>query len=249
MKSYKTFLVLSFMAVGLLFYFYKNSNSQIKDAKESSSVQESISKRPQTSRDMPSEKKGASQQQEQKVDLTSALESENHQIILDQIDSGTLDINDQNESGMTLLGQALDYDQIPFAYALIKRGAKLDTQVLTQALLLGETKMVKMALQAGANPNTELDLIGSALLMYAAQEGQNESIEQLIDYGVRVNHQNDNGETALMWAADMGQEKTVEVLLKLSADKTLKNKNGQSAYDFAQKRGLDELAQRLKLPR
>lgn len=251
MKSFKTYLILVFLAVASFGLYHSLSPEEdklvLKEDKKKDPVENNKGQKAKQTMAASTQSKEI-----KSFDPEQAIQTENHAKILEFIDQGRLDVDHKNEAGMTLLMQALDYDQPQLAYELIERGADLQafdktgTQILTQALLLGETKITRMALEKGANAKTQLDLIGSSLLMYAAQEGLNEEIELLIDHGADVNHQNQRGETALMWASDMGQFQTAELLLKYNADKRLKNQAGLSARDMALKRGLNKLAQILR---
>jgi len=246
MKSSKILILLVFVLAGLVISI---SKSQKKDKSVSpTNKQQLLENTDHQSNQLQTVKtKPQTQTMTSDFDLQQAVEHNDHASIINHIDQGKIDVDHKDESGMTLLMQALDYGQTQFAYALIERGAKLDvsdksgTNLLTQAVLAGETKITQMALKKGGNPNAQLDLIGSGLLMYAAQEGLDDEIELLIQYGADINHQNHRGETALMWASDMGQYSTVELLLKNNAQTSLKNKNGHSAIDLAKKRGLNQL--------
>lgn len=258
MKSFKTYGLLGLLTICALGLFKLRSTqeSELAPKEDRAPVIQRVKKRPRKNSLPPLTEKAPNNVKEEPIhrdrDRDREILSGQYSNILKRIDQGELDVDARDESGMTLLMQALDYHRPQLAYALVKRGADLlssdksGTDILTQALLMGETKITQMALENGADPNKELDKIGSALLMYAAQEGLNEQVKLLIEYGAAVNHQNQKGETALMWASDMGQFQTAQLLIKNKADKSLKNHNALTAMEMAKNRGLEKLAKLLK---
>ena len=63
--------------------------------------------------------------------------------------------------------------------------------------------MVRRLLAAGAKTDP-LDRMNKPAIVYAAGQGQAESIALLLDAGVEVNRTYEHGLTALMWAAGQG---------------------------------------------
>lgn len=71
------------------------------------------------------------------------------------------------------------------------------------------------------------------ILHIATSCGKSEAVEALLDtYGIEVNQQNDQHETALLCACRAGQEKTVQVLLKHGADVSLATPNKESSLHW-----------------
>ncbi len=70
-------------------------------------------------------------------------------------------------------------------------------------------------------------------LKAAAQNGQSEEVQALLDSGADVDAKDENEMTALMWAAFGGDIDTVKVLLERGADVTAKDKDGGTARLWA----------------
>ena len=79
--------------------------------------------------------------------------------------------------------------------------------------------------------------IGKTALMRAAEAGDAESVQRLIDAGANVNATDMSGRTALMWAALGGHAGVVRLLLYAGADAYASHKNGITAFMLAQARG------------
>ena len=79
--------------------------------------------------------------------------------------------------------------------------------------------------------------IGKTALMRAAEAGDAESVQRLIDAGANVNATDMSGRTALMWAALGGHAGVVRLLLYAGADAHASHKNGVTAFMLAQARG------------
>ncbi len=62
-------------------------------------------------------------------------------------------------------------------------------------------------------------------------------IDSLINFGININYQNDNGETPLMMSVYSNNIEAADILIKRGADKTLRNKNGLTAMDIAVEKG------------
>jgi ankyrin repeat protein len=66
-------------------------------------------------------------------------------------------------------------------------------------------------------------------LMEAAWNGQEETVQLLLDLGANINAVDDHGMTTLIRAAKCGHEKLVKILLSRGADATVKDKTGWTA--------------------
>jgi ankyrin repeat protein len=73
-----------------------------------------------------------------------------------------------------------------------------------------------------------------------------EAARYLVERGVDINAQSNNGNTALMMAAQTGQKDTVEFLLGKGADARRKAKDGQTALSLSLKRGDAGMAARFR---
>lgn len=99
--------------------------------------------------------------------------------------------------------------------------------------------IVKLLLEKGADVNYQ-DICGNSLLMLAAQaKGKGgiqyeKVIESLLAYGINVDLQNNDGETALMYFAENGDKKQVEALLSENANVLLEDQLGLTAICYAE---------------
>jgi hypothetical protein len=86
----------------------------------------------------------------------------------------------------------------------------------------------EMFLLAGAQVNSTTEY-GDSPLMFAVntQDYSMPHIQMLIEMGAKVNHQNNDGDTALHLAVRQRLVPCVEVLLQNRADTTLKNRKGE----------------------
>jgi ankyrin repeat protein len=106
----------------------------------------------------------------------------------------------------------------------------------------GNLDILKLALQAGIDPNTsQLETSRNprhkTALMFAAERGHLKIVEHLILAGVDVNLSDRPGKklgkTPLMYAAEYGYEKIVGLLLRSGAMVDAQNKRGQTALYYA----------------
>ena len=95
------------------------------------------------------------------------------------------------------------------------------------------------------NFNTE-DFLGLTVLMRAAENGQIETMEWLIEAGADVNAPNNYGLTALMFVAEKGPIKAMEWLIKEGANVHARDEYGQNALIYAGMRKTD-LKEKIKL--
>lgn len=71
------------------------------------------------------------------------------------------------------------------------------------------------------------------LLMIGIDTGNIDVVQKLLDYGVPMDIQNDDGMTALMMASNYGQFHLVELLIRYGANLNLKNKKNYTALHYA----------------
>ena len=83
-------------------------------------------------------------------------------------------------------------------------------------------------------------------LLYAASGGHTGIIELLLEGGMPVNVNSDNGTTPLMMAARGNHLEAGKVLLKNGADPNLRNEWGKTALDWALSKKNTEFAELLK---
>ena len=82
-------------------------------------------------------------------------------------------------------------------------------------------------------PKTHFTLLHIANFVYAAENGNIETVKKYIELGVNVNSQDHNMDTALMGASLNGHKEIVELLLKNKADPSIKNREGYDSFDFS----------------
>ena len=123
------------------------------------------------------------------------------------IDAGA-DINFQHSvNGYTALMLASRMDDINFVKYLLSKGAKInikdkyDGNVLNYACLTGQTKIVELLIEKGANINQSKY---NAPLSVAARNGHFNIVQILINKGAKIDSKNINDQTALMQACDGG---------------------------------------------
>lgn len=99
------------------------------------------------------------------------------------------------------------------------------------AVISDNIEAVKQHIAAGSDLNVRDPFGGSSPLISAAVFGKTEMAKVLIDAGVDLNFQNNDGSTALHTAAFFCRPEIVRLLLEKNADKTIKNKFGATAYE------------------
>ncbi len=99
------------------------------------------------------------------------------------------------------------------------------------AVISDNMEAVKQHIAAGSDLNVRDPFGGSSPLISAAVFGKTEMAKVLIDAGVDLNFQNNDGSTALHTAAFFCRPEIVQLLLEKNVDKTIKNKFGATAYE------------------
>ncbi len=146
--------------------------------------------------------------------------------------------------------EAVEESDLKRAQKLIAKGADVNQQnsygysALFLAAASGDTKIVKLLLDAGANVNAR-GPTGSALAR-AAQQGNPEIVRLLLQAGAELEAKDSSGWTALFSAAMTGNSEIVEILLKAGANINARANNGWTALKEAQMRGNENIVQQLK---
>jgi ankyrin repeat protein len=130
------------------------------------------------------------------------------------------------------------------AGALINKVNKGNITVLFLAIVKQDTKMIKLLLENGANPNYSAQ--GLSLFHVAIQSENTEIIKQLLLAGVDINQLNEAGETALYAATVDNQKKIFDFLLENGANPNTPTVTGstplQAAKDRENKYMIDRLS-------
>lgn len=100
------------------------------------------------------------------------------------------------------------------------------------AVVTGNLDAVKQHIAAGSDLNEKDPFGGSSPLISASVFDRPEAARVLIDAGVDLNFQNNDGSTALHTAAFFCRPQIVRMLLDKGADKTIRNKYGVTPYEM-----------------
>ena len=108
---------------------------------------------------------------------------------------------------------------------------------LMTACLLGHEKKVKYLLR-NHDSLSAVDHAGMNAFLDAVISQSNPVIDQLIEQGIDIHHQNLQGDNALLIAVQQQNpnQKTIKTLLDNQVDSTLKNLKGKSAFSVAEKK-------------
>lgn len=112
-----------------------------------------------------------------------------------------------------------------------KSGIKAPELDIHTAVISDNMEAVKQHIAAGSDLNVPDPFGGSSPLISAAVFGKTEMTKVLIEAGVDLNFQNNDGSTALHTAAFFCRPEIVQMLLEKKADKTIRNTYGATAYD------------------
>lgn len=99
-------------------------------------------------------------------------------------------------------------------------------------------KIIKMLLQAGANPNIQTIISQSTVLISAVSVlSKKDVIEYLLNYGALIDMQNKSGDTAAMIAVNNDDYDVLQLLLQRNANVNIQNNNKQSLLHRAVEKG------------
>ncbi|MGL4367526.1 MAG: ankyrin repeat domain-containing protein [Brevinemataceae bacterium] len=161
----------------------------------------------------------------------------------------------QNINGDTALRFAVEEQHFEVTKYLIEEvGIDINhvnqsgTSAITLAALNNDSPMIQYLVQMGANPNTtatafairtidgisqETEISNWTPLMAAAQLGNNQAIETLLDARVNINSVDSDGWNALMFASQNKHTDTVEYLIKQGINYNIESKTKQTALSLA----------------
>lgn len=126
-----------------------------------------------------------------------------------------------------------------------------DGSILMLAAELGDLKMVRALLDAGADINFQTDSGWTALLSATpsggSRERQNlEVMRMLLEAGADVDARQKGHWTALMYASSVENLEAVRLLVEAGADVNVVDSNGNTALSIALERGYTEIADYLR---
>jgi ankyrin repeat protein len=163
----------------------------------------------------------------------------NHVDIVRMLIKAKANLDLQEEHQRTALTIAMDKKNTGIAKLLIEANANLDLQDEDgdTALMIaaGDSNLELVNILINAKANLEIkDTNGNTALLSANYDAP-DVINRLIEAGVDVNTQNDEGDTPLMYMSALGNVDIVELLIENGANLNTLNQDGQSAL----KRALD----------
>jgi ankyrin repeat protein len=183
-----------------------------------------------------------------KTSLIFAAENGHTEIVAELLKAGA-DVTIADRKNRLPIDIAIQEGYTEIVQLLQNAGAKAEAGSIesSPAALLGAAKqgnldILKLALQAGIDPNTsELEATRNprhkTALMFAAERGHQKIVEHLILAGVDINLSDRPGKklgkTPLMYAGESGYAEIVELLLRSGAIVDAQDKRGQTALYYA----------------
>ena len=134
----------------------------------------------------------------------------------------TVNINFQDENGMTII-----------MHALINEENKLNANDIKKLLMQNRSKI----------DYNIVDNNNRTLLMFAASFGDKEIINEIVKYGNGIDKTDNNGQTALHWAVQYNKYDSVEELIRLNANPNIKDDYSRLPIDIAENEGYEEIYQ------
>lgn len=118
--------------------------------------------------------------------------------------------------------KATETDRLLYTTSRRVNDKKASTNALYQAAVAGNTEVVKLALQSGANPNAACGIEPGSeqkltALMAAVKNGHTEIVDLLLQAGANLYADNEQGDTALSYAVESGQVGMVQRLYESGA--------------------------------
>ncbi len=134
------------------------------------------------------------------------------------------------------IGTARRTRELLQAGANVNATASYGETALLYAAQFGHTKLARVLIEWGANPELETEDLGQTPLIKAAEDGNWRMVEALLRAGANPNHANAFGRTPLIEASEGRNVRAVAVLLQLGGkrlDVRAEDGSGRSARDYA----------------
>ena len=132
----------------------------------------------------------------------------------------TVNINFQDENGMTII-----------MHALINEENKLNANDIKKLLIQNRSKI----------DYNIVDNNNRTLLMFAASFGDKEIINEIVKYGNGIDKTDNNGQTALHWAVWYNKYDSVEELIRLNANPNIEDNDSRRPIDIAEFEGYEDI--------
>ncbi|KAM4549204.1 cyclin-dependent kinase 4 inhibitor C isoform 1-T4 [Odontesthes bonariensis] len=122
--------------------------------------------------------------------------------------------------------------------SILQRGVNVSgfnsfNRTALQVVKLGDSQLIKVLLEAGADPNLPDPVLKLTVTHDAAREGFVESVRALMDHGADVNLVDENGNLPLHLAAREGHLHVVKLLIPHTASPRAANIHGFTAWQLA----------------
>lgn len=153
-----------------------------------------------------------------------------------------ISVNVQDSEGNTALSLASSKGHSEIVSALLRlKNIELNMKengfgrtALSWAAEENHSKVVDLLLSQGYKVDPEVeDMRGGTAMLRAAEEGSLESLQKLMDFGVNVNHADEDGCTALHWASRNGHTEILKTLVEKFPDVDIKDKSGMTPFHRA----------------
>jgi len=157
--------------------------------------------------------------------------------ILDYIVMGDIDINPEDDLGLTPLVYAVQGNDIEMVKHLLELGAdpaipgKFDNIALHYAVMMGSAEMAELFISKSLILSDSQNKLGQTPLQMAAEAGNLEMIDFLISKGADPNHRDARGITPLHEAVINGHVEATKLLLDKGADVDLQTTDGLENSD------------------
>jgi ankyrin repeat protein len=115
----------------------------------------------------------------------------------------------------------------------INKADEFDVTPLRIACVYAKSTIVKLLMDAGADPNIQDIQRGKTALIRAIEYKNKDCFDILLSYSnIKIDLQDYYGNTALIYAIMSNEEELIDKIIQYGADITLKNKEGKSAIDY-----------------